>query len=269
MDLPTPEAIIASNRDAWNDSARHHKDADHWRNMLEAVAADSFSCLDQTLTDLLQSIGVAGKSAIQLGCNNGRESLSLFSLGAREVVGADQSRAFLDQAEELASHSPHRPEFIEADIHQLPVQLQQRFDIALITIGVLNWMPDVARCLSYAAQTLRVGGTLVIYETHPTLELFDPHSTQPWLATQSYFRTQPRVEHTAIVYTGASEADTSPSYWFVHRLSDIIGGVLESGLQLTHFKEYAHSNREDVYDVYVRQPVELPMCYTLAAVKVG
>jgi predicted RNA methylase len=57
-----------------------------------------FSCLDDTLTGLLTQVGVDGKAVVQLGCNNGRESLSLYALGARHVVGVDQSAAFLDQA---------------------------------------------------------------------------------------------------------------------------------------------------------------------------
>ena len=41
--------------------------------------------------------------AVQIGCNNGRELLSLPSLGAIPVLGIDQSAAFLDQARRLAS----------------------------------------------------------------------------------------------------------------------------------------------------------------------
>lgn len=144
MDMPTNEKAIASNRDAWNDSARHHKNTPEWQALLFAVGQGDFSCLDATLTGVLEQVGVDGKAVVQLGCNNGRESLSLFALGARSVVGIDQSEAFLAQARELASRSPHEPQFIEADIHHLPTELHDRFDRALITIGVLNWMPDIA-----------------------------------------------------------------------------------------------------------------------------
>src|SRR5688572_25996949 len=120
MEMPTKEKAIASNRDAWNDSARHHKDTPEWQARLTAVSHRDFCCMDDTLRGLLEQVGVDGKDVVQLGCNNGRESLSLFALGARSVTGVDQSEAFLDQARELASRSPHAPEFIEADIHHLP-----------------------------------------------------------------------------------------------------------------------------------------------------
>ena len=148
MDMPSAQQAIADNKAAWDASAALHKDTATWNTLLQSVVEPAFSCLDPTITALLQTVGVAGKSVVQVGCNNGRESLSLFGLGAREVVGVDQSTAFLAQARELAEISPHNPQFIEADIHHLPERLLGRFDIALVTIGVLGWMPDAALFLS-------------------------------------------------------------------------------------------------------------------------
>ncbi|HEF4762877.1 TPA: class I SAM-dependent methyltransferase [Pseudomonas putida] len=267
MDLPTNENVIASNRDAWNDSARHHKDSPEWPALLRAVAHADFSCLDDTLTAVLTEIGVEGREVVQLGCNNGRESLSLFSLGARRVVGVDQSVAFLDQARELASRSPHEPEFIESDIHRLPLELQGRFDVALITIGVLNWMPDIGEFFRHVAQTLKPGGALVVYETHPFLEMFDPESAEPYTLATSYFRREPFVQTEPIVYEGKVEQQAAPSYWFVHTLGDLFSAALAAGLQISHFREYPHSNREELYDRYEGREAQVPMCFTWVAVR--
>ncbi|MBV7476523.1 bifunctional 2-polyprenyl-6-hydroxyphenol methylase/3-demethylubiquinol 3-O-methyltransferase UbiG [Pseudomonas sp. PDM31] len=267
MEMPTKEAAIASNREAWNDSARHHKDSPDWPALADAVRQANYSCLDETLSGLLRQVGVAGKDLVQLGCNNGRESLSLFALGARSVVGVDQSGAFLEQARELASRSPHAPQFIEADIHQLPADLQGRFDVALITIGVLNWMPDIGAFLRHVAQTLKPGGALVVYETHPFLEMFDPEAADPFRLSSSYFRSEPFVQHEPIVYEGKVEQPSAPSYWFVHTLGDLFSGAIAAGLQISHFKEYAHSNREEAYDRYQQQVAQLPLCFTWVAVK--
>lgn len=267
MDLPTKEQAIASNRDAWNDSARHHKDNPDWQVLLSAVAHGDFSCLDDTLTGVLTEVGVDGKEVVQLGCNNGRESLSLYALGARHVVGIDQSAAFLDQARELASRSPHGPQFIESDIHHLPLELQGRFDVALITIGVLSWMPDIGEFLRHVAQTLKPGGALVVYETHPFLEMFDPESADPYALASSYFRREPFVQTEPIVYEGKVEQPAAPSYWFVHTLGDIFTSALAAGLDIRHFKEYPHSNREELYDRYQQRDAQLPMCFTLVAQK--
>lgn len=267
MEVPTNEKAIASNRDAWNDSARHHKDTAEWQARLIAVGQADFSCLDETLTAVLQAVGVDGKDVVQLGCNNGRESLSLFALGARHVVGIDQSAAFLDQARELASRSPYAPQFFEADIHHLPIELHERFDVALITIGVLNWMPDIGEFMRHVAQTLKPGSALVVYETHPFLEMFDPEAADPHRPVSSYFRSEPFVQDQPIVYEGKVEQPAASSYWFVHTFGAIFTAALDAGMQISHFKEYPHSNREELYDRYQGQEAQLPMCFTLVAVK--
>ncbi|MDN4547608.1 bifunctional 2-polyprenyl-6-hydroxyphenol methylase/3-demethylubiquinol 3-O-methyltransferase UbiG [Pseudomonas sp. C32] len=267
MEMSTKENAIASNREAWNDSARHHKDSPDWQPLLCAVEQTDFSCLDETLTELLIQVGVEGKDVVQLGCNNGRESLSLFALGARHVVGVDQSGAFLEQARELATRSPHAPQFIEADVHHLPVELHARFDVALITIGVLNWMPDIGEFFHHMARTLKPGGALVVYETHPFLEMLDPEASDPFRLVTSYFRQEPFVQHQPIVYEGKVEQPAATSYWFVHTLGDLFSAAIAAGLQINHFKEYPHSNREERYDRYERQEAQMPMCFTWVVVK--
>jgi SAM-dependent methyltransferase len=216
---------------------------------------------------LLQDVGVAGKDVVQLCCNNGRESLSLFGLGARAVVGVDQSRAFLQQARELAALSPYSPEFIETDIHHLPGRLHARFDIALVTIGVLGWMPNVALFMRQVATTLKPGGTLVMYETHPFLEVFDPRAANPLLPASSYFQREPFVLQESIVYEGQGAVEGPTSYWFVHTLGSVVSAAIAAGLQIGHLQEYPHSNREELYDQYEDQAAQLPLCFTLTASK--
>lgn len=267
MDMPSAQQAIACNKDAWDQSADLHKTTATWTALLNNVGDADFSCFDPTITGLLQQVGVAGKDVVQLCCNNGRESLSLFGLGARSVVGVDQSSAFLQQARELASASPHNPEFIESDIHQLPQRLLQRFDIALLTIGVLGWMPDVALFMRHVASTLKPGGTLVMYETHPFLEVFDPRAQNPLLPATSYFRREPFVLQESIVYEGEGEVAGPTSYWYVHTLGEVVSAAIGANLQISHLQEYAHSNREELYDQYEHQPGQIPLCFTLTATK--
>ncbi|WP_285420072.1 class I SAM-dependent methyltransferase [Pseudomonas sp. efr-133-TYG-5] len=267
MEVPNHKNVIESNRQAWNDSARHHQDSPDWQALLDEVTQADFSCLDDTLRGLLEQLGVDGQDVVQLGCNNGRESLSLFALGARSVIGIDQSAAFLEQARALNSRSPHHAEFIEADIHRLPAPLLARFDMALITIGVLNWMPDIGEFFRHVAATLKPGGRLVIYETHPFLEMLDPEAADPYRLATSYFRAEPFVQEQPIVYVGKVEQAAAKSYWFVHTLGAIFSAALDAGLNIAHFREYAHSNREELYDRYLDQEAQVPMCFTLVAEK--
>lgn len=259
--------ITAKNRAAWDASAKHHENGPYWEEMVAGFALPNFSVFDPTMTQTLKEAGIAGARAVQVGCNNGREVLSACAIGARACVGIDQSAAFLEQARRLADHTKHNVSFIEGDIYDMPEDTPRDFDIAFITIGVLNWMPDLAGFFRVVAGLLRPGGRLVIYETHPMLEMFDPHADTPFLPDTSYFRTTPFIETEAITYDGSTPQDVGESYWFVHTLSAIVQGTLEAGLRLTRLQEFPHSIREVDYDIYENQTAQLPMSFLLCATK--
>ncbi|KWX33047.1 class I SAM-dependent methyltransferase [Pseudomonas aeruginosa] len=261
------EHAVESNRRAWDASADSHLRGSGWQELSLAVQETGFSCLDETLAGVLRNLDLAGKAAVQVGCNNGREVLSLYAFGVARAVGIDQSAAFLAQARQLAERSPHQPRFVEANAYELPAELNGQFDLLLITIGVLNWMPDIARFFASVGGLLKPGGQLAIYETHPFLEMLEPESERPFELRNDYFTDTPHVSREAIVYEGSGSDTGIASYWYVHPLGDILGGLLGAGLRLSHFKEYPHSNREELYDLYEDGPLAIPMCYTLVAVK--
>jgi len=201
---------------------------------------------------------------VQIGCNNGREVLSAQALGATACLGIDHSEAFLAQARELAEIAGSEARFVRADIYDLPPNLG-RYDVALITIGVFNWMPDLAGFFAAVASLMAPGGTLLIYETHPFLEMFDPQSATPFCVSESYFRKQPFVEDSLISY-GDEPAGKGPVfYWFIHKVSDIFNACIGAGFSVSALDEYPHSNRETLYDVYTNQAAQIPMCFSLRA----
>lgn len=265
--MPDIKTVTDANRLAWDLSAKHHRDSDMWKKMVIDVKAADFSCLDPTITQALSTLEPSGKSVVQIGCNNGREILSLASLGATRCLGIDQSSQFIEQARELNQLSGSKAEFLCADIYNLPADTRNNFDIALITIGVLSWMPDLPEFFKIVAGLLAKNGKLVIYEAHPFLEMFDPASTDPQRPTITYFEDEPSFEAEVITYDGSTPEGGAGSYWYVYRVGQIINAVIAAGLQLNEFTEFPHSNREVDYDIYKDQKAQLPMCYVLTASK--
>ncbi|KIN61944.1 Type 11 family methyltransferase [Sulfitobacter noctilucicola] len=260
--------VTAKNRAAWDASAPHHGQGDYWQELRAGFADATYSRFDSTLSDALIAAGIKGGRAVQIGCNNGREVLSACALGAKECWGIDQSAAFLAQAAILRDISGHPARFLEADIYDLPKDCPTGFDVAFITIGVLNWMPDLPAFFDAVTRLLRDGGRLVIYETHPVLEMFDPEAADPMRPTISYFRPDPFIETGAITYDGSTPDDVSESHWFIHPLGVIVQSCLDAGLALTGLREFPHSIREVDYDIYAGQDVQIPMSFMLQAVKV-
>ena len=93
-------------------------------------------------------------------------------------------------------------------------EVRRDFDAALITIGVLKWMPDLPGLFAQVAGLLKSNGALVIYETHPFLEMVEPRADDPFRLLHSYFQKAPFVETAPIVYDGNYQGEVSPSYWF-------------------------------------------------------
>lgn len=257
-------SFIAANKAAWNASASLHGQGGEWDNLLEQVAQPGFSVLDQELMKSIRALGLEGKSAAQIGCNNARELLSLASLNILPSVGIDQSGAFLEQARLLAKTAGLEPRLIEADIYDLPDDVGT-FDLVLITIGVLNWMPDLDGFFRVIARLLCPGAHLVIYETHPVMEMFDPDSATPHEPTISYFQTDPIKEEGLISYDGVDHGSGETGYWFIHTLGQIVTSCAAAGLTITSLREFGYSIREPEYDIYEGREAQIPMSYLLQA----
>jgi hypothetical protein len=70
----------AANRLAWNEAAPIHKKLKS-DQLLESFRQPGYSCLDGIETAQFQEIGLAHKAVAQIGCNNGRELLSVKNMG--------------------------------------------------------------------------------------------------------------------------------------------------------------------------------------------
>jgi SAM-dependent methyltransferase len=254
----------AANKAAWNASARLHGQGAAWDALLKKAAQPGFSVLDQALTDAIGALELKGKSAVQIGCNNARELLSLASLGILPSAGIDQSAAFLDQAKRLAHAAGLAPRLVEADIYDLPADLGT-FDLALITIGVLNWMPDLSRFFAVIAKLIHPGGYLIIYETHPVMEMFEPTHETPFEPALSYFREDPLKVDGLISYDGHDHGTGETGYWFIHSMGDIVTSCAAAGMAIQSLKEFGYSIREPDYDLYEGRDAQIPMSFLLQA----
>ncbi len=261
------ETYTQANKDAWNASAEAHRHTKDWQEMIASIAAPGFSMLDDTLTQVLTEMDITGARAVQVGCNNGRELLSLPAFGAQAVLGIDQSDAFLAQAQELAALAGSDCAFLNANIYDLPDDVPRDFDVALITIGVLGWMPDLPRFFEVVAGLLTTGGRLVIYESHPILDMYEPDEADPFTPVRSYFNKRPQSWSETITYDGSAGAPGPESYWFTHTMGEIVTGCVASGLRIAQLTEYAHCNREVDFEKYEDRKSQLPLCYILLAGK--
>jgi len=225
---------------------------------------------------ILREMGeVEGRSLLHLQCHFGLDTLAWASLGA-DVTGVDFSPQSIEAARSLAKRTNLEADFVCSDIYHLPQKLEKKFDIVFTSIGVLCWLNDLDRWAKIIAHFLKPGGFFYIMEGHPLLYTFDDDGK--WTFILSYFHQEHPYfwgEDTTD-YMDTSYHPESPTYEWQWSISDIINALLRAGLRLEFFNEFGAVDnpvypgmvkREDGLYTFPNMPVELPILFSLKAVK--
>ncbi len=262
--------VTSANRAAWNEVTPIHQKA-RKEDLVEQFKRPGFTTFDDVLTRKLRNLKIIGKDIAQLCCNNGRETLSAKNMGARCAVGFDISDEAINEAERMSQLSGVECEFVRTDVYDIGAEHFDKYDILLITVGAVSWLPDLKKFFDICANMLRPGGHLVIYEMHPFTYLlacpedegYDPEN--PEKIVFSYFRNEPWVEYAGLDYIGGSKYDSLPSYSYTLKLSDYFNSIINSGMQIIELDEYPH-DISNLFSDYDQQGL-LPKSFTLVARK--
>lgn len=252
-----------TNRRMWNQTAGVHAKA-YVDQLLERIKAPDFTTFDEVERRLFKEIGLSGKAVVQLACNNGRELISVKRAGADRCVGFDISEAFIEQGKQLAEAAGVEIELIRTSVYDIPAEFRGQFDLVYITVGVFGWLHDLDAFFVVVSSLLKPDGQLFIYEMHPILNMFEAENGLE--IESSYFWTEPIFTEQDSDYFDPSQVVKAESYWFPHRLSDVVGGCIDHGLTLTHFREYDH-DISMVYADFEKFEKKPPLSYSLIARK--
>jgi hypothetical protein len=141
-------------------------------------------------------------------------------------------------------------------------------------------LPDVRRWAGTVADLLQPGGRLFIREFHPMLWSLDDERDDGLLVVKySYFETpEPEVfeDDETYVETDSTFSHNTTHTWN-HGLGEVIGALLEVGMELTAFEEHrsapsemlpGHMVRDEFEEWHLRErPERVPLAYTLQARK--
>lgn len=239
MTFPWQQANLSS----WNKRADLHiKDATGFYDVEGFVAGrDTLYPVEEA------EIGaVKGKRLLHLQCHFGLDTLSLARRGAI-VTGLDFSSVAIEAARELASKTNLTADFVHADVYDARQVVAGTFDIVYTSWGTICWLPDIWRWAKVVADMLSPGGRFYFADSHPSAQMLDERDgrlepTYPWRTPQD----NPDVFIETASYTGDTHAEPSTTYNWIHPLSDIIGGLLDAGLQL----EFLHKHEVLPYKLF-------------------
>jgi SAM-dependent methyltransferase len=228
-----------SNRAAWDEAAERYEGwFDEAVALIRSGGVNLFGAEVELIGDLN---GTCGR-AIHLQCAGGRDSLSLWNLGAAEVVGVDFSPRMLDLAQRLTAATGAPATWILSDVLDTPATLDGTADLVYTGRGSLIWLQDLDAWAGVIARLLSPAGRFVLFEGHPAEWLFDADETGRWIATDyDYFGGPEASKGWAPEYIDRLSIDDDEQSWKFARawtLGEIITALVRADLHLEAVAEY-------------------------------
>src|SRR3954453_2953115 len=127
-------AMHAANRAAWDEAAERYEG---WFDEAVELIRGGGSNLFPVEQDLIGDLRGRCRRAIHLQCAAGRDTLSLWNLGAAEVVGVDYSRRMLDLARRLTAATGAPAPWVETDVLDTPHDLDGTADLVYTGRGAI------------------------------------------------------------------------------------------------------------------------------------
>lgn len=258
------------NKELWDHWASLHPDSDFYDN---ATFIKQQMSLNPIELDLMPDL--KGKRVLHVQCHFGQDTISLHTLGAKEVVGLDFSEVAVRAGEQLVRACSVDPavHFVQSDAVIPVLHLQGTFDVVFASYGVIGWHPDPKEWMDTVFSYLKPGGELIFVEFHPVLWILDDQFKE---VIYSYFNDGVITEEREGSYA-APQAKNMKNHTWNHGLSEVIKPIVDHpDRTLDYFNEYdwspyeifeATSPAEGRYQIKGKEGM-FPLVYALKAKKI-
>ena len=265
-----PRGMHAANRQAWDEAAERYEG--WFAEAVELISSGGTNLLPLEL-ELIGDLHGRCPRAIHLQCAGGRDTLSLWNLGADEVIGVDFSPRMLALAERLSTAVGAPARWIEADVLDTPHELDGTADLVYTGRGSLMWLQDLDAWAAVLYRLLAPGGRLVLFEGHPAEWLFDADADGGWIATDyDYFAGPEASKGWAPEYIDRLSLRDDDQAWKFARawtLGEIVTPILGSGLRVERFAEHPTDWWNGHADVRADERGRIPLSFSVLARRDG
>ncbi len=232
-------AMHETTRRAWDEAAERY--AGWFDEAVELIRSGGVNLFGAEV-ELIGDLHGRCHRAIHLQCAGGRDTLSLWNLGADEVVGVDFSPRMLELAERLSAATGAPASWIRSDVLDTPHELDGTADLLYTGRGSLIWLQDLTAWAAVVARLLAPGGRFVLFEGHPAEWLFDADEDGRWVATEyDYFGGPEASKGWAPEYIDRLSIDDADQSWKFARawtLGEVVTALLGTDLKLDAVAEY-------------------------------
>ena len=256
----------AANRAAWDEAAERYEG---WFSEAVAIIRSGGSNLLAVEQDLIGDLRGHCRRAIHLQCAGGRDTLSLWNLGAAEVVGIDFSPRMLELARRLTAATGAPATWVEADVLDVPHALDGTADLVYTGRGAIIWLGDLDAWAGVLFRLLAPGGRLVIFDGHPAEWLFDGDGQGGWTLTDyDYFGGPEASRGWAPEYIDRLSIPDGQQHWKFARawtLGEILTALLRAGLRLEQVAEHPVDWWAGHRDVRPDERGRVPLSFSVVA----
>ena len=256
------------NRAAWDESASSYTaEIDQTIAFLRAGQSNIHPIERKNLGDL------AGwcQRAIHLQCASGKDTLSLWNLGVKEVIGVDISEKMIANATRISAELGIPATWYCCDVLDAPAALDGTADLVYTGRGALCWIHDIRQWARVVARLLKRGGVLHVFDDHPFSLMFDPDAESFVMPEDmNYFSRSEQVVGWPSSYIADDSLGVPPDQLqkqFVRLwpLADIFQALREAGLEIEHLGEHPDEYYDPFSNLAPRWRGRIPMTFSLLA----
>lgn len=255
------------NKKSWNNRTNYHVKSAFYDNDNFLKGSSSLNSIE------LELLGdIKGKSILHLQCHFGQDSISLGRMGAK-VTGVDFSDLAIEYAEKFAAQSLIDAHFICCDIYDLPLHLNEKFDIVYTSYGTIGWLPDITKWAQIVSNFLKPQGKFVFVEFHPVVWMFDDDFQK---ISYNYFNSGAIYETENGTYAD-KDADLKENYiMWNHGIGEVVNSLLSNQLEINSLEEIDYSPYNCFQNTIEFEPkkfrikhidFKIPMVYSIVATK--
>ncbi len=263
-ELADVRTMHAANRAAWDEAAERYEG---WFAESVAEVRAGRTNLFGIEVELIGDLHGRCKRAIHLQCAGGRDTLSLWNLGAETVVGVDFSPRMLELAARLTAATDAPATWILADVLDTPHELDGTADLLYTGRGALIWLQDIDAWADVVVRLLSPTGRFVLFDGHPAEWLFDADDDGRWVATDyDYFGgaeasrgwSPEYIEHLSI-----EDADQSWKFARAWTIGEVVTALLRAGLQIDALAEHPIDWWGGHHDVRAADRGRVPLSFSV------
>ena len=259
-------AMHRANRAAWDEAAERYE---RWLPEAIELIRSGGSNLFPVERELLGDLHGRCRRAVHLQCAGGRDTLSLWTQGAAEVVGIDFSPRMLELAARLSEAVGAPANWILADVLDAPAELDGTADLVYTGRGALIWLQDLDAWAAAIHRLLAQGGRLVLFDGHPVEWLFDADADGHWVATDYDYFAGPEAsrgwEPAYIDRLSIPDAEQSWKFARAWNIGEVVTAIVGAGLRLEQLAEHPVDWWSGHGDVRPEELGRIPLSFSIVA----